>query len=100
MGNAAEVFRWNSIDPHTTVGVFIHPYGQNEFASFDIVLNLATNEPAGAFTSIAAQLTDGPTNLFPPDGATALAHTLWVENQTVGPQPYITVGLIEFSQTF
>jgi hypothetical protein len=95
MGNVAEVFRWVSIEPHATVGVFIHPYHANEFVAFSINVDLATNEPSGAFTSIAAQLTDGPTNEFFGD----LARTLWVENQTFGPQPYITVGLVRFRQS-
>ena len=95
MGTAAEVFRWVSIEPHATVGVFIHPYRKDEFAAFSINVTLRSNEPSGAFTSIAAQLTDGPTNEF----FGALARTLWVQNQTVGPQPFISVGLIEFVQS-
>jgi hypothetical protein len=94
MGAVAEVFRWDVIGPDATVGVFIHPYGHNEFAAFNIIVDLHSNEPVGAYVSIAAQLTDGPTNLFFGD----MARTLWVHNQTVGPQPYITVGLLEFSQ--
>lgn len=95
MGSVAEVFRWNSIAPDETVGVFIHPYGANEFVAFSINVALHTNEPSGAFTSIAAQQTDGPTNEFFGD----LARTVWVHNQTVGPQPYITVGLVRFRQS-
>lgn len=95
MGIVAEVFRWDSIGPDATVGVFIHPYHANEFVAFSINVALHTNEPPGAFASIAAQLTDGPTNEFFGD----LARTLWVQNQTVGPQPYITVGLVRFRQS-
>lgn len=95
MGTATEVFRWDSIEPNATVGVFIHPYLKTEFAAFCINVTLHSNEPSGAFPSIAAQLTDGPTNEFFGD----LARTLWVHNQTIGPQPYISVGLIEFVQS-
>jgi hypothetical protein len=95
MGVAREVFRWNTIAPGETVGVFIHPYHANEFVAFSINVALNSNQPSGAFESIAAQLTDGPTNAFFGD----LARTLWVQNQTIGPQPYITVGLVRFRQT-
>lgn len=94
MGNVAEVFRWTSIAPKETVGVFIHPYGDKEFVSFGINVDLRTNQPPGAFSSIGAQLTEGPTYKHV-DGT---ARKLFVENQTVGPQPYITVGLIRFRQ--
>lgn len=96
MGTAAEVFQWSSIDPNATVGVFIHPYSPQEFVSFCIRVTLNTNEPPGAFSSIAAQLTEGPTNEF----FGQIARTLWVQNQTVGPQPFISVGLIRFRQGF
>jgi hypothetical protein len=95
MGAAAQVFQWNYIGPNETVGVFIHPYSAKEFAGFCINVALASNQPGGAYSSIAAQLTEGATNEFFGD----IARTLWVHNQTVGPQPYITVGLIEFTQS-
>jgi hypothetical protein len=94
MGVVVETFRWDVIGPNATVGVFIHPYAHNEFAAFNIIVDLRSNQPVGAYTSIAAQLTDGPTNLFFGE----MARTLRVQNQTIGPQPYITVGLLEFSQ--
>jgi hypothetical protein len=95
MGAAAEVFHWDHIGPDETVGVFIHPYKANEFVAFSINVTLASNQPSGAYSSIAAQLTDGATNQFFGD----IARTLWVHNQTVGPQPYIRVGLIRFRQS-
>jgi hypothetical protein len=96
MGSAAEVFQWVSIAPDATVGVFIHPYSRQEFVGFCIRVNLNSNQPPGAFTSIAAQLTEGVTSQF----FDSLARTLWVHNQTVGPQPFIGVGLIRFRQGF
>jgi hypothetical protein len=94
MGVAQEVFRWDSIGKDGPVGVFIHPYGKNEFVAFGINVTLYANEPSGAYTSIAAQLTDGPTNEFFGD----IARTLWVQNQAIGPQPFISVGLVRFRQ--
>jgi hypothetical protein len=75
--------------------VFIHPYGKNDFTSFCIIVDLASNQPSGAYTSIAAQMTDGATNEF----FGGVARTIRVKNQTVGPQPYIAVRLISFTQT-
>jgi hypothetical protein len=95
MGSVAEAFRWDVIGPNETVGVFIHPYGKNEFVSFSISVDLHANEPTGAYTQIAAQLTEGLTYQFFGD----VARTLWVQNQTVGPQPYISVGLMRFRQS-
>jgi hypothetical protein len=94
MGAAMEVFRWDLVAPGETVGVFIHPYGMKEFVAFSINVTQLANEPSGAYVSIAAQLTEGPTNKFFEE----IARTLWVENQTIGPQPYISVGLIRFRQ--
>ncbi len=95
MGFAVEDFHWDVIGPNETVGVFIHPYGKNEFTSFCITVDLHSNEPTVAYTQIAAQLTEGLTYLFFGD----VARALWVQNQTIGPQPYISVGLKRFTET-
>lgn len=95
MGAVAEVFRWNSIGPDATVGVFIHPYQPNEFVAFSINVALAANEPQGVYSQIAAQPSDGLTQVHV-DG---LARVVWVHNQTLGPQPYISVGLMRFRQS-
>jgi hypothetical protein len=95
MGSVAEAFHWDSIGPGETVGVFIHPYTHTEFVAFSINVRLASNQPEGAYSSIAAQMTDGPTNLF----FGAIARKVFVTNQTVGPQPYIRVGLMRFRQS-
>lgn len=94
MGTASVAFQWASINPDQTVGVFLHPFSTTAFTGFCVRVGLASNEPPGAYTSIAAQLTDGPTNLF----FGSIARTLWVHNQTIGPQPYIAVDLIAFEQ--
>lgn len=95
MGNVAEVFRWTVIGPGETVGLFIHPYDRKEFVAFSINVALRSNQPSGAYTDIAAQQTDGPTHDFI-DGQ---ARTVWVQNKTAGPQPYITVGVMRFRQS-
>ena len=94
MGAIAEVFRWNSIDPGATVGVFIHPYRADEFVAFSINVAQRSNQPGGAYERIAAQQTDGLTQVHV-DG---LARTVWVRNETIGPQAYISVGLMRFRQ--
>jgi hypothetical protein len=94
MGAAAEVFHWDVIGPGATVGVFIHPYAANEFVAFSINVALHSNQPSGAYTRIAAQMTDGLTQVHV-DG---LARNIWVKNETIGPQPYITVGLMRFRE--
>jgi hypothetical protein len=94
MGTAAEVFRWISIGPKATVGVFIHPFSHREFVAFSINVYLHSNQPRGAYKTIAAQQSDGPTT----DHVDGLARTVWVTNLTVGPQPYISVGLMCFRQ--
>lgn len=94
MGVAREVFRWTFIGPDETVGVFIHPYLPDEFAAFSINVAKASNQPGGAYRQIAAQMTDGLTQVHV-DG---LARTIWVRNRTIGPQPFISVGLLEFAQ--
>jgi hypothetical protein len=95
MGFAVVDFTWDVIGPQETVGVFIHPYGKNEFTSFCIAVTLHANEPTGAYTQIAAQMTDGRTDEF----FGQVARTIWVENQTIGPQPYISVQLIRFTES-
>jgi hypothetical protein len=94
MGLAALDFVWEVIGPHEDVGVFIHPYGKNEFASFCIVVDLHANQPTGAYTQIAAQMTDSLTYHF----FDQVARQIRVKNETIGPQPYISVKLLSFTQ--
>jgi len=90
-----EVFRWTQIGPQQTVDLFLHPYGDNEFASFSIVPTLASNVPSAA-VQVKAQLTVGPTHRHV-DG---VAYSISVQNKSIGPQPYIAVRLLEFAQSF
>jgi len=94
MGRVAEVFKWDSIAGDETVGLYIHTYSANEFVAFSINVALHSNQPSGAYSSIAAQMTDGPTN----QSGNGFARTIWVQNQTIGPQPYISVGFMRFRQ--
>ncbi|MEM5406032.1 hypothetical protein [Paraburkholderia unamae] len=94
MGTVTQQFQWDMIGPGATVGVFLHSFNIDEYAGFNINVALASDEPEGAYESIAAQLTDGATTVF----FGAFARTLWVQNQTVGPQPYISATLVMFDQ--
>jgi hypothetical protein len=94
MAVAVEDFFWESIGPNEDVGVFIHPYSKTDFTSFCIIVNLHSNQPSGAYTQIAAQMTDGATYEFFGD----VARLIRVKNQTIGPQPYISVKLISLTQ--
>lgn len=94
MGVVAELFTWPSISPGETVGLFIHGYGTSDFAAYSIVPALHSNEPPGAET-VQAQLTYGLTGVHV-DGT--IARTIYVQNQTIGPQPYISVDVLEFKQ--
>jgi hypothetical protein len=94
MGDVRAEFHWSFIGPNESVGLFIHGYGKNDFVAFSITVNQNSNEPSGAYTQIAAQLTEGLTYDF--DGE---AHLLTVQNQTIGPQPYISVDLRSFVQS-
>lgn len=94
MGVVAQLFAWSHIDPHTTVGVFVHGYRKDDYASYSIVPRLSSNVPSGSF-HVAAQMTLGETSVHV-DGT--VARTVFVENRAVGPQPYIGVTLHEFKQ--
>jgi hypothetical protein len=48
MGVANKVFEWVSIDPHATVGVWIHGYSVDEFVTYSIVARLHSNVPGGS----------------------------------------------------
>jgi hypothetical protein len=88
---ALEVFRWPWIDGHATVGVFIHGYGDDDYAGFMVKPTLNSNVPSGAVT-VKAQLTEGETHHHVDQ---TVARTIWVENTSVGPQPFIQARLIE-----
>jgi hypothetical protein len=95
MAVALEDFVWQSIGPNEDVGVFIHPYSKNDFTSFCIIVNKASNQPAAAYTQIAAQMTDGSTYDFFGE----VARLIRVKNQTIGPQPYIQVRLVSLTHS-
>lgn len=86
-----EVFRWHQLVWNENVGVFIHGYGDDDYAAFMAKPRLNSNVPPGA-VQVKAQLTEGETHRHV-DGT--VARTIWVQNKSVGPQPFITVRLIE-----
>jgi hypothetical protein len=96
MGVATEVFRFHQLLWDETVGLFIHGYGDSEFADYAIVPTLASNVPSGA-VQVQAQLTDDVTSRHV-DGT--VARTIWIQNRSVGPQPFISVRVIDFTESF
>ena len=94
MGTAREIFRWVHIDPHATVGAYVHGYGTRVFAAHCIVPALRSNVPSGA-VQVKAQMTSTETSVHV-DGT--IARTIFVENRSVGPQPSISVTLFDFVQ--
>jgi hypothetical protein len=95
MGIAAEVFRFDSLAPNETANLFVHGYGTNEYAGFSIVPQLASNVPPAA-VSVRAQLTHGPTHFHVDQ---TVGFILSMQNQSVGPQPYISVRVLSFFQS-
>jgi hypothetical protein len=86
-----EVFRWQQIQGNETVGLFITGDSDSDHADFSIKPQLNSNEPPGAVT-VKAQLTDGETQRHT-DGS--IGRTIFVHNTSVGPQPFISVRVIE-----
>jgi hypothetical protein len=86
-----EVFRWQRLVWDETVGLFIHGYGEDDYAGFMVKPRLSSNVPSGA-VQVKAQLFEGETHRHV-DGT--VARTVWVQNKSVGPQPFISVRLIE-----
>jgi hypothetical protein len=87
-----ECFRWEFIGNHETVGLFIHGYGEDDYVAFMVKPRLNSNVPSGA-VAVKAQLTEGETHRHVDD---TVARTIWVQNTSVGPQPFIGARLIEF----
>jgi len=94
MGTVSIQYTWDSISPDETVSLFFHGYATTDFAAYNVIPALHSNEPSGA-VQVASQLTYGLTSVHV-DGT--IAHTLWVQNKSVGPQPYISANLLEFWQ--
>jgi hypothetical protein len=87
----ADVFSWQQIGANETVSLFIHGYGDGDYAAFMIKPRLASNEPPAAVT-VKAQLIEGETHRHV-DGT--VARTISVHNTSVGPQPFISVHVTE-----
>jgi hypothetical protein len=89
-------FVWDVIGPNEETAVFIHPYSKREFTSFCIIVDKRSNAPGGAYTQVAAQMTDDLTYDF----FGAVARKIRVRNNTIGPQPYIHVQLVSHTEAF
>jgi hypothetical protein len=87
-----ELFRWEFIGADATVGLFVHGYGDDDYAGFMVKPTLRSNVPPATVT-VKAQLIEGETHRHV-DGT--VARTIFVHNTSVGPQPFIEARLIEF----
>jgi hypothetical protein len=95
MGVVSELYQVDSMDPGETFSLFIHGYGENDYADYAIIPTQHSNEPSGAYSILGAQLTMGPTTRHV-DGT--VARTIVFQNITVGPQAFISVRVLEFKQ--
>jgi len=95
MGTVSALYQWDNISPNETVSLFIHGYATTDFAAYTIIPALDSNEPSGA-VQVMAQMTNGVSSVHV-DGT--IAHTVIVQNQSVGPQPYISLSFLEFKQS-
>lgn len=95
MGQAAKVFEWISIVPHSTVGVWIHGYSADQFVTYSITANLHANEPSGAVT-VRAKMSIEDTGDHV-DGT--IGRLVYVTNNSIGPQAYISCQLNRFAET-
>ena len=94
MGVASTVFEWVLIAPHATVGVWVQGYSPKEFVTFCITAHLRSNVPSGA-VDVKALMSIADTG---PHVDGTVGRTVWVTNNTVGPQPYITCKLNDFTE--
>jgi hypothetical protein len=94
--SADVVFTIDVLSPNESFDLFIHGYADREAVNFCIVPRLHSNEPPGA-VQVKAQMTEGVT-VRHVDGT--VGHNVIVVNQSVGPQPYIQVDVIESGQFF
>ena len=76
--------------------LFIHGYADRESVNFCIVPRLHSNEPPAA-VAVRAQMNEGVT-VRHVDGT--VGRNVIVVNQSVGPQPFIQVNVIEAGQFF
>lgn len=92
----ASVFVFNQLGSNEKVGLFIHGYTDRDFASYAIIPTLHSNEPSGA-VSVRAQLTEDVTSRHVDN---TIARTIFIQNVSVGPQPFIAVNVLEFKESF
>jgi hypothetical protein len=93
----ALLFTFHQLTWNETADLWIHGYGDNDFAAYAIVPTLDTNEPPGA-VEVIAQLTYGTTARDGNDGS--VGRNISVQNQSVGPQPFISVDVLEFKESY
>lgn len=93
----AVVFTFHLLTEHETGYLWIHGYRDNDFAAYAIVPTLASDEPSGA-VKVVAQLSYGTTARDGNDGS--VGRNISIQNQSVGPQPFISVDVLEFKESY
>jgi len=91
------LFTFHQMNPNETASVYIHEYQDNDFAAYAIVPYLASDEPPAA-VQVVAQLTNGQTSRDGDDQT--IGRIVTVQNQSTGPQPYISVDVLEFKESY
>ena len=94
MGSVAEVFRFHYLHGGQTFGLNIGWYGFADYVAFCIVPELERSSGAG--TVAVAKLTEDPTSSVPLVG---VGRQLFIENQSPGSHPFISVGVMRFKQS-
>jgi hypothetical protein len=93
----ARLYTFHQLTWGETVNLFISGYQDNDFAAYAIVPTLASDEPTGA-VEVIAQLNYGATTRDGSDGS--VGRNISIHNQSVGPQPFISVDVLEFKESY
>jgi len=93
----ALLYTFHQLTWNETVNLWVHGYGDKDFAAYAIVPTLASDEPSGA-VEVIAQLTYGTTARDGNDGS--VGRNISIHNQSVGPQPFISVDVLEFKESY
>lgn len=93
----ARLFTFHLLTQGETGLLWIHGYQDNDFAAYAIVPTLASDEPPAA-VAVVAQLGYGTTARDGNDGS--VGRNISIQNQSVGPQPFISVDVLEFKESY
>lgn len=94
MGHVAEVFRFHYLHGGQKFGLNIGWFGFADYVAFCIVPEVERGSSAGTGGAVA-NVTEGPTSSVPLVG---VGRQLWIENQSPGSHPFISVAVMRFKQ--